>query len=378
MDLKLHVGFMELIRMWLNFINSDMKRIDIIEGLKEVYRTYKPYIAGIVFTGYCPDRCCHCIYPPDFSRYNQDISFKHWKRILKDIYDGLGVKIFIHNGRSLDKKGIESLRYIKTSLPKTKVGIIDNGISIIPFIDKLASMELDWIDISLDGMELDHDFQRRKKGAFKRALETLLELKEKEVAPKVNVLTCLTTINKGSITGLISFLNEKGFNNFFVSPVSVVQGYRPSETLKVSSEDFRLFIEELLKIMETLEDVEVHVDLFEAEYMHFVKGLNKSIWTAFQCEYDHLVWKEQIKQNELFINYFPLSLNGIRELIVNCDGNVLVPKSMAKGRIPEDEISGSLLSKSSSKIVKELPNSQSFAFYINELFMEKALLGKGR
>jgi len=65
---------MEPIRMWLNFINSDMKRIDIIEGSKEVYRTYKPYIAGIVFTGYCPDRCCHCIYPPDFSRYNQDIS----------------------------------------------------------------------------------------------------------------------------------------------------------------------------------------------------------------------------------------------------------------------------------------------------------------
>ncbi|QTA78758.1 Radical SAM domain-containing protein [Desulfonema limicola] len=356
---------------WLDLIRSDADKDKLIEGLKSIYQTYKPYCAGLIFTGHCPNKCQHCIYPPDYSVYNNDISADEWKKIVKNIYDDLDIRLFVSNGRSFNKTSLEVLTYIKKELPDTKVGIIDNGLDILPFIDELKVLQPDWIDISLDGMEVDHDRQRNQAGSFNKVVDTLSVLMDNDISPKINILTCLTTINYNSIIELIFLLNEKGFKNFFISPVSVLEGFRPSVDLKVSAEIFRKFVKKISKSLYSFGDIWIELNLFDADYFRYI---NKSYFNEFKFNYDHLVWDNISNNNLFFLRYFPNSLAGIREFVVNCTGEILPPKVMAKGKIVNEDVFGSLLINKTKFIIDNMANKKSYNIFIKSLFNEQQSL----
>ncbi len=104
------------------------------------------------------------------------------------------------------------------------------------------------------------------------------------------------------------------------------------------------------------------------------------IWAAFAFERDGLSWHETHTNSncqtatDLWINYYPSSLTGTREFIVNTNGDVIVPKSMAAGKIAAEHVLGNVLKQSPLGIVKALPGSREFDFYVEELLLERKKL----
>ena len=147
-----------------------------------------------------------------------------WREALRKCEQELHLGTYVYGGRSLPAAGLDLLSAIREISPRAKLGAIDNGISMGPLRERLGELRLDWIDVSLDGNEADHDRQRRRPGSFRDGLSGARWLRDSGIVPKVNILTCLTTLNRGSVTAMIGDLNAEGFKNFFITPVTVVDG----------------------------------------------------------------------------------------------------------------------------------------------------------
>jgi len=365
---------MEPITAWRSLIESDLSQDEMEFGLKRFYRFSTPDIAGMIFNGYCSHKCQHCIYHPNYSEYFCDLSTKQWEFILRKLYEDLSIRLFIDNGRSITKKNLEVIKFIKKELPQSLIGLIANGPDLSPYIDELAAMEIDWIDVSVDGMEDEHDLQRNQVGSFKKTFNTILKLYQNKISPKLSILTCMTTINKFSIVELIKFYNDKGISNFFLSPVSILKGYRPSDKLKINCEDFILIVENIKKFLDEFQNAKIEIDLFDAKYMHYISTNNISLWKKFYDDYDHMSYRTSKGDSGLKINYFPLSMSGTKEIILNCNGDTCPPLVMAKGRIPKEDLFGSPLSVNPSELIANIPYLHGFNIFINSLYYEKSLL----
>lgn len=361
------------IDIWWDLIHSDNDHVKIKQILKQVYESNLPTLGEIIFTSKCQFNCQHCIYPVDYSRFNTCLSLDQWKRIIKNIYDDLKIKTFIHCGRSMDDTGITVLEWMRQSFENIQIGLIDNGVSLIPYLDKLSVIQPDWIDISIDGLEREHDFQRNQVGSFKKALSTISYLELEDIAPKINTLICLTSLNKDSVIDLIAVMNKKGFKNFFISPVITFKDFGPSEKLKVLGDDLVYFIQNMYSSLHKFKDTWIEVNLFyEIEYLKYIKTFYSKLWHRFEFEQKHISCKMYRADNEFYINYYPLSLDGIRELTINSNGDVIFPQVMRKGQISDKDIIGNLLQQSASEIIKRL-RSFKLEFYVNALLIEKEL-----
>ncbi len=354
---------------------------DAVEELRMAYREYWPIQGELIFTGECKFQCQHCIYPPTFDRFNQGMPVNQWDCILQDLWQSLGIRAYIYSGRSVTIEGLAVLTNLRKIHPDVLMGVIDNGISLLAHRNQLENVLLDWIDISLDGQEREHDIQRGRSGSFRAGLEGALWLVRNALVPKVNILTCLTSLNWKSVIPMICDLNGMGFKNFFISPVTLVDGLRPSPALRLSPEDFVSFIDELRLIREKLSDAWVEVNLFSAADAENVAKLRPEIWSGFAMDRDGLLWSEGVPEvmepgttTELYIRYLPSSLTGTRDFIINANGAVIVPKAIASDQIAEEHVVGNLLHQQARNIVETLPNSIRFEFYVREFLHEQYLL----
>ena len=257
---------MKPIEIWKELINSESNEQEMQMRLEEIYRNNRPFIAEIIMNSHCPSRCLHCIYPPDYDRYNKNMSWEEWKTAFQIIYEKLGLKRFIFDGRAITKECIQAIRFLKKEFPGVKVGLIADGISLKPFVEDLIDCPPDWLDVSVDGLEKDHDIQRNTEGSYRKTIDALVRLKESDAFEKINTLTCLTTLNIKSVTGMIRHLNAQGFKNFFITPVSIMKGYRPDQGLQPKKEDFIYWLDELLETVKGLTDSWVEVDIYDALY----------------------------------------------------------------------------------------------------------------
>lgn len=359
------------IDVWLDLVHSE-KDDDTHQKFRNIYKSM-PMFGEIVFNSSCKSNCRHCIYSSDYNKYNLNLPSDQWKKIIKSIYEDINIRKFVNSGRSVNDTGIEVLRWMRESFTDIEIGMIDNGISMLPYLNMLPDLQLDWIDISIDGMEKEHDFQRNQVGSFKKVLSTVSYLKEKDIAPKINILICLTKLNKDSVIDLIKFMNEKGFKNFFISPITAFSDYGPPETLKVVGRDFVDFIKDLIGSLHRFRDIWIELNIFDLEYMKYIKECTHELQIDLKPKYDHLSWDASVLDNNFYINYFPLSLNGIREFVVNSNGDSIFPLVMRKGAIPDKEVIGNLITQSPLEIHKILRDFK-LDFYLDALFEEKKVL----
>ncbi len=367
-------GGLSAIDQWRNAITGDAPKA--FARLQAAYLENWPSQGELIFTGACTFKCKHCIYAPSFARFNQGLTVDDWDTILADLARGLHIGTFVYGGRSVSEEGLEVLSRLRRSRPAAQVGLIDNGISMLPLREKIFDVAADWIDSSLDGLEADHDRQRGKAGSFRAGLEGAQWLVENGAAPKVNILTCLTAINRSSVIPMIRDLNALGFRNFFVTPVTIVDGVGPAPELRLGAEEFGEFVEQLRDAVSGLEDAWVEVTIYGAEYAKFLAQRVPAIWQGMTSDRDGLAWHESCSatNSDFFVRYYPISLTGTRELIVNTNGDLIVPQSMARGKVETDDIVGSLLTSSARELVQMLPESPRFGFYGKELVRERNLL----
>lgn len=361
---------MEPIKIWHDLINSDLSGSELSEKLKTIYLENPPYVAEIIMNSYCPNRCLHCIFPPDFHIYNQNMGIDKWKVAFGLMHDKLGLKRFIFDGRGFSRDTIEAVNHIKTNFDEVAVGLITDGVSAEPFLESLLQLPLDWVDISVDGLEKDHDKQRGCKGAFNKTVRILHDLKDSSRFEKVNILTCLTTINVGSVLGMIELLNREGFKNFFLTPVTIIEGYRPHQDIRIPDAKLEALIADLAERTMSFSDTWVEVGIYEAMYANVMKRITSGLFNEFLMDYEHMEFLKITGDNELHICYYPSSLTGTRELILNADGNIIPPKAMAMGEIPRTLVFGNILN-AGPDMFRNLVDKEAFSFYGSELMKER-------
>ncbi len=363
------------IERWLRALSSSGD--EAADLIRAAYRENLPTQCELIFTGACDFACQHCIYPPTFARFNSGMTKDQWGHVLEDIVENLGIRTFVYGGRSLSAEGLDVLSNLRRQCPDVQIGLIDNGISLASLRERLVEIAPDWIDISLDGQEREHDLQRRRVGSFRAGLEGALWVARNGIAPKVNVLTCLTTINRHSVIEMIRRLNGEGFKNFFVTPIIIVDGVRPDLGLRVEPASFACFLKELQEALSGFNDCWIEVNMYGVEYFEALCSHAPEIVSAMVSQRDSLSWhlSEACSvgeiTNDLFVNYYPFSLTGVRELIVNTNGDVVLPKAMSYGKIPEDLIVGNLLCEAARKVVGKIAAPTILGDYLQELNFER-------
>ena len=344
---------------------------DALAILADIYRHHRPRMVGMIFTGACAFACRHCIYPVDYAKHNQTGDTAALSRALTTLGADWGVDKYFYAGRAVTDTGASLLVGLRQSMPEARIGLVDNGISIRPHRGRIVEADLDWIDISLDGTREDHDRQRGRAGSFDEAVEGLELIVRERWAPRVSVLSCLTGLNARSLPMMIVQMNRLGVKNFIISPVIIVPGLRPDPALALSSESLRVFVEELPHLVEQLEDAYVEVVLHRAEHLAAVVAGTDEALERFESAENHLVRMNAVGETELCIRYFPTSLAGVLEWVVNADGGVLAPLSMAHGSIPPDRVFGNVLVEDAGTMWERIAGPHGRQQYGSELFHER-------
>jgi hypothetical protein len=344
------------------------------EMLRSAYIGNRPRQAEIVFTGECVFRCAHCIYTHDYDRHNRELAVDEWLRILVAVERELGITTFTHCGRSVTAAGVELLVGLRRRFPQARIGIVDNGISLVPHLSALAQARLDWIDISLDGLARDHDRQRAQHGSFDAALRGIELVRRHDLALRTSILTCASRLNHSGIAEMIRSLNGTGIQNFVVTPVAFEPGARPAVGLRLNRDQLRRLVEELDDVSADLDDAYIEIGFFEADDWQAIANDGPIPAAAFREAGDHLAAETSIGTTTRVARYFPGSINGVREFTLNTDGRLIVPKAMAWGRIPITKVAGDLTTTSPAAVWRQLPESPALQFYFDELEKERTHL----
>jgi hypothetical protein len=291
------------------------------------------------------------------------------------IYSKLQMRRFIFDGRFYTHNSFEIIRWFRRSFPEASIGIIGDGTNLKAYLSDLEEIAPDWIDISLDGLEDAHDRQRNRIGSFGATLEVLRYLKASGRIPKINILTCLTTLNLNSVLDMIRMLNKEGFQNFFVSPISFLEGYRPSPKLKPSKQEFARFTSDFCNIAGSLSHAWLEIDIYEPVDVVALKEYKPDIFNGMHVKEANLEWVVEWEGNEIHVLYYPLSLTGLVDFILNCNGHVILPKTMAMGIIPASVNIGNFLEWNEEgdyfQTWMDLPG---FDYCVSELVRERDLL----
>jgi len=355
---------------WLDLVKSPTT-LDIDVLFSSIYKSYTPTIAGLITAGFCPHNCLHCIYSKEFSNYNKDLDYDTWLKIVDSIYRDLKIRTFVHNGRTLDNVGINVLKYIRDIKKDCNIGLILDGSSIESHLDDLISIQPDWVDVSIDGLARAHDTQRGRKGAYRLAEKSAIDILESDITYKVNILSCLTTINVNSIQPMLNHMNKSGFKNFFISPVTTLKDYGPSSSLVLNRTEICSFVTNIMSSIQGFNDTWVEFVIFDAHYFSYILQGLPDIAKKIKVNNDHLSYHYTVAGNEFFIKYYPLSLVGIREFDVNCNGDVMLPKMMAKGKMEDSDILGSMLTSDARTIFSQCPSRSGFGFFLQALMEER-------
>lgn len=359
------------IKLWKKLLEApDLSDSELKEGLKHIYRDNPPKVVEIVVNPHCSNNCKHCIYSKVYHEHNKTLETQQWERILKILYNEFGYRKFIFGGRELNKTIISLIKFLKESFGDVHVGTIADGPSIKRYYSDFQNLELDNLDISLDGMENIHDLQRDFKGSFKTTIEQIERLKKdpKIKIKKISILSCFTTLNKESIFEMIKYLNgELEILNFFISPMVTGINGGPDKKLKPSYEDIGNFIKDLMRFFGSLKNSYISINFFDESFLNYLKK-DEELYKKIKPLETSLGFSLHNKDNEFHFEYSPISLSGCNEFIINSDGNIFTGVVVSEGPIPQENIFGNALDlKDKNKFFESRLNSKAFEFYVKHL-----------
>ncbi|RMG68008.1 MAG: radical SAM protein, partial [Nitrospirae bacterium] len=118
----------------------------------------------LLITDRCNLRCRHCYVGEPEAR---ELPFEEIVRVLEEFEEMQGLRVLISGGEPLLYKEFENLNEFLKDYPLRKV-LLTNGLLLST--DRLKSLNVEEIQISLDGMKRGHE-SLRGRGTFERTLE---------------------------------------------------------------------------------------------------------------------------------------------------------------------------------------------------------------
>ena len=184
-------------------MNLSYKVNVVTRVLKSIFFQQKPNYAIIYIDGRCNMHCGFCIHAAVDARKTPIMDAVQWGKIFRNARSLM--HLTITGGEPfLRKDFVEIIDNILSKNPVPQISINSNGFYIerikkfIPeLVDKHKNTEFT-LSISLDGPEEIHDKVRVFKGAYKRALETINEIKYLRKKPNffLKLASVLTKDNK--------------------------------------------------------------------------------------------------------------------------------------------------------------------------------------
>lgn len=331
------------------------------QELRDLHQQHSPDVVGLIFDGQCGFACQHCIYPPTYGRYNKNLAPREtWVRAIQAVHDDLGVNTFVYAGRSVTREGALAIQRLRAVLPQAKIGLINNGISIIDHLDVLSDAGLDWIDISFDGIPVHHDAQRNRIGSFREALIGVEKIIEARLTPRLAALSCITTINSDRLLEMVHLLTDYGIHDFCFTPMTFVPGARPAPALAVEWSVLERLVLSMNRMASEQDHLYLELGIFDPIYL---EGLSQS--PLFHLDQlipleRHFELSTSVRTSSTAFRYTPSSLVGISEVVINADGNVVAGRSMVHEQIPSELIFGNLFTRRPRDIWRERINTPAF------------------
>ena len=167
-----------------------------------------PELVSAVMERTCNLQCSHCLYQIEKSSAPISREAQLEDRII-DIVTQMPPKSteyqpqFLSGGRIMRPSHLELFARLRSLCPDVRLGAIDNGSFVSLRSHWPADFLFDWIDVSIDGVEGNHNQQRQSKKAFAQAIEGLRQAREvtksHEEGGRVTSLLTLTNINARDI-----------------------------------------------------------------------------------------------------------------------------------------------------------------------------------
>ncbi len=165
---------------------------------------------------------------------------------------------------------------LRETQPMLRFGGITNGLAIDRYADDLSRIRLDYLDVSLDGMQTEHD-AIRGADTFDRTVANLRIASARRVANRLFVSTTLTRRNLHSLLKMISYLVvDEGIEWIDIGPLMAVK-LREDQ---LRERDLAFFLNELtsrLRSLSVRHPVTVVMEIC-AYCASFIPGLVDSGW----------------------------------------------------------------------------------------------------
>jgi len=167
-----------------------------------------PYLVSLRITNACNHRCSVCgqygekgyMLSSDKKKpFLKTLSVERYKKMVdnlafyKPIYYATGGEPFLYRGL------VELLNYAKEK--GSGVDVVTNGVKLRQYAEEIVRNKWDMIVVSFDGPEEIHDQCRKTKGAYRTAVDGLLEVQEwkKRLGRKKPIILTSTTLSLTNI-----------------------------------------------------------------------------------------------------------------------------------------------------------------------------------
>ncbi len=209
----------------------------------------------------CHLRCKHCYVT--YENEDNDLTVEEWQKVF-DSCINLGARIFGNVGKepllTWDKtKSI--LSYFEKKREKDdriKFGIVTNGLLIDnERAEELKELNLDYIDISIDGTKNTHD-KIRGEGAYNRTIQNISRLTKTGLRDKIFISYTLNKLNLNSFPELLQDLYSLGITNYLISPYLTNDS---EDELELTNQEYVDFVKNLLQSLNLskYKNIDIHI-----------------------------------------------------------------------------------------------------------------------
>ncbi|MEM9215836.1 MAG: radical SAM protein [Cyanobacteria bacterium P01_F01_bin.150] len=205
----------------------------------------------------CGMNCEHCYlaYPPG-ELHTSSVSIENLNATVAEMVRTLHTRMVCVADRDALTPGrsmpfFRHLASLREEFPDLKFGGVTNGLLMPVFVEDLAQLPLDYLDISIEGLREEHD-NIRGKGHFDRAIKNLKLAQKHKVADRIMVAHTLTRYNDDSLLYLIhELITKEGVDWFDIGPFMAVAPKMLSHQLRET--DLAEFLESLATSLHPLE-----------------------------------------------------------------------------------------------------------------------------
>lgn len=302
-------------------------------GLNELYErtiaTECPRNVTLVINNVCNLNCPHC-YLQDNKLTAPQLTEEEWRLLIDSIVD-LNPDLVCFSGKEVfaGDKGIRLLSYIKGAKERKqascRIGLISNGTLMDRFRNYILQIQPSYLDISLDGIESDHD-AIRGKGAFASSFPNV-KWAAQALGERFFVNQTLQKQNFSRLKEAVDMLQHHGVRNIscgFYRPLSYT-----AQHLALSDND----IDMIFKRLGELEDLSLEQPikiLMDIDIVTFqpLKSFLRSEWFSLEKiqvdqNGEHYIVQHLRNGIDLVIRFSPYPTGVWRSVRITPEGNYL-------------------------------------------------------